>query len=310
MHSPLGKATNVQTPSLRGKKAKAVFYTLLAGILWGTSFPVIKVGLDYMTPYTFVFLRFLVAALVMVVIMVAARKLTLPSKQWKLILFLGVINGIAYVMQYIGMNYTTAAKAALFISLDVVWVAMMSPIILKEKFGIQKTLGVLAALVGIVFLTTNMDVSLLRGGQLFGDLLLVATGMVWAVFMIYNKSVISDGKSVLSTLTWIVLGTLLPMLPFAFSAGTQAIALPIQAWLAIVYTAVACWVIPFYLFMEGLKTITPSTSTILQLSQVVVAAIISSLVLGEAFTAIAVAGAVFIILATILVSYNHDKTEQ
>jgi drug/metabolite transporter (DMT)-like permease len=60
--------------------------------------------------------------------------------------------------------------------------------------------------------------------------------------------------------------------------------------------------------MEGLKSISPSTSTILQLSQVVVAAIISSVVLGEAFTLVSVAGALFIILATLLVSYNTNKS--
>lgn len=298
----------MQAPNWRGKKAKAILFTLMAGILWGTSFPVIKVGLDYMDPYTFVFLRFLVASVIMVLIMGIAKKLKFPSKQKKLILFLGVINGVAYVMQYVGMNYTTAAKAALFVSLNVVWVAMMSPKLLGEKLGTRKMLGVLAALVGIIFLTTNLDVSLLTEGQLIGDVLLVATGVVWAIFIVYNKNLATDGTSTLPSLTWILLGTLLPMLPFIFLPGSQTIALPLQAWLAIIYTAVACWIIPFYLFMEGLKSISPSTSTILQLSQVVVAAIISSMVLGEAFTLVSVAGALFIILATLLVSYHTDKS--
>ena len=261
-----------------------------------------------MDPYTFVFLRFLVASVIMVLIMVIAKKMKFPSKQKKLILFLGVINGVAYVMQYVGMNYTTAAKAALFVSLNVVWVAMMSYKVFGEKFGTRKMLGVLAALVGIVFLTTNLDISLLTEGQLVGDLLLLATGIVWAIFMVYNKNLATDGNSVLPSLTWILLGTLLPMLPFIFLPGSQTVALPLQAWLAIIYTAVACWIIPFYLFMEGLKSISPSTSTILQLSQVVVAAIISSMVLGEAFTLVSVAGALFIILATLLVSYHTNKS--
>jgi drug/metabolite transporter (DMT)-like permease len=132
----------VPSPNWRGKKAKAIIFTLMAGILWGTSFPVIKAGLDYTDPYTFVFLRFLVAAVVMVGMMVATKKLAVPTKQRKLILFLGVINGVAYVMQYVGMNYTTAAKAALFVSLDVVWVAMLSTVLLKEKLGTQKIVGV------------------------------------------------------------------------------------------------------------------------------------------------------------------------
>ena len=59
-------------PRLTGlvdNKKKAVLLTVLAGFLWGTSFPAIKIGLQYMDAYTFVFLRFLTASLVMLAIM-------------------------------------------------------------------------------------------------------------------------------------------------------------------------------------------------------------------------------------------------
>jgi drug/metabolite transporter (DMT)-like permease len=35
----------------------ALFLTILAGVLWGTSFPVIKIGLEFVDPYMFVFLE-------------------------------------------------------------------------------------------------------------------------------------------------------------------------------------------------------------------------------------------------------------
>ena len=57
------------------KKSKAIFFTLLAGALWGTSFPIIKIGLETIDPFTFVFWRFLVSAVTLVVIMLALRKL-------------------------------------------------------------------------------------------------------------------------------------------------------------------------------------------------------------------------------------------
>ncbi|MEM3880400.1 MAG: hypothetical protein QXD19_01490 [Candidatus Bathyarchaeia archaeon] len=37
-------------------KKKAVLLTVLAGFMWGTSFPAIKIGLQYMDAYTFVIL--------------------------------------------------------------------------------------------------------------------------------------------------------------------------------------------------------------------------------------------------------------
>ncbi len=284
----------------RGKKAKAVFLTVLAGVLWGTSFPAIKIGLNYVNPYVFVFLRFLLASALMFLIMLSTKKLTYPLKQKKLILFLGVTNGVAYLLQYIGMNYTTAAKAALFVNLSAVWVALLSPKLIGETLGRKKILGVLAAVTGVVFVTTNLNFSMLSGGQLIGDLLLIASGVTWAFFIIYNKTLVMTSDGVLQSLTWILPLTLLPMLPFVFSSAAQIPALPAQAWLAIVYTAIVCWIVPYYLWLEGLKHITASTSTILLLTEILIATAISFILLNEILTTIMIFGALLIIIAIVL----------
>jgi len=36
-------------------KRGALFLTILAGVLWDTSFPAIKIGLEFVDPYMFVF---------------------------------------------------------------------------------------------------------------------------------------------------------------------------------------------------------------------------------------------------------------
>ncbi len=296
----------MQAPDWRGKKAKAVFLTILAGVLWGTSFPAIKIGLNYVNPYTFVFLRFLLASALMFVIMLSTKKLTYTTKQKKLILFLGVTNGAAYLSQYVGMTSTSAAEAALFVNLSAVWVALLSPKLQGETLGRRKILGVLAALTGVVFVTTNLDFSMLSGGQLIGDLLLIASGVVWAFFIIYNKNLVMTSNGVLQSLTWILPLTLLPMVPFVFSSAGQIPTLPTQAWLAIIYTAVVCWIIPYYLWLEGLKHITASTSTILLLTEILVATAISFLLLNEILTMVMISGALLIIIAIVLVSYHSD----
>ena len=291
----------------RGKRAKAVFLTILAGVLWGTSFPAIKVGLNYVDSYLFVFLRFLLASALMLLIMLSAKKLSFPRKQKKLIFFLGFTNGVAYLLQYVGMGSTSAAKAALFINLSAIWVALLSPRLLGENLGRRKALGVLAAFAGVVFVTTNLDFSVLSGGELIGDLLLITSGVIWAFFMIYNKNLVMTGNGVLQSLTWILPITLLPMLPFVFSSAGQITALPVQAWLAIIYTAVVCWIIPYYLWLEGLKHISASTSTILLLTEILIATAISFALLNEVLTLVSVIGALLIIIAIVLVSYRSDQ---
>jgi drug/metabolite transporter (DMT)-like permease len=204
------------------------------------------------------------------------------------------------------MTSTSAAEAALFVNLSAVWVALLSPKLQGETLGRRKILGVLAAVTGVVFVTTNLDFSMLSGGQLIGDLLLIASGVIWAFFIIYNKNLVMTSNGVLQSLTWILPLTLLPMVPFVFSSAAQIPALPAQAWLAIIYTAVVCWIIPYYLWLEGLKHITASTSTILLLTEILVATAISFLLLNEILTMVMISGALLIIIAIILVSYHAN----
>ena len=288
---------------LLSQKSKAVFLTILAGALWGTSFPIIKIGLAYTDPFAFLFWRFLVSSISLVVIMVLLRKLEFKVGDTKLLVFLGIANGAGYLLQYVGMNYTTAAKAALFINLSAMWVALLSPKLLGERFSKIKILGIFFGLVGIVFVSTNLDFSSLMGGQIAGDVMLVTSGVAWAVFMVYNKRLLMNSTSAtFQSMTWVLVFTMLSILPFSFLAGSRFFALSESAWLAVFYTAIVCWVVPYYLWLEGLKHLSASTSTVLLLSEIVIAVLLSILVLKEPVTIFSTIGALLIIIAIALVS--------
>jgi len=210
-------------------RKKAVLLTVIAGFLWGTSFPAIKIGLEYIDAFTFVFLRFLIASLVMFAVLLIKQGFQFNFSQKRLILFLGVFNGVAYLMEYVGMVYTTASKSSLLINLSAVWVALLCPVVLKERLGTKKTLGVTVSLLGVFLTTTNLNFTALSEGSIVGDLLVVGAGVAWAVFMVYNKPVAESGKSLLPAMTLLLVCTLLPLLPFAPSSAAVALSLPVQA---------------------------------------------------------------------------------
>jgi drug/metabolite transporter (DMT)-like permease len=62
--------------------------------------------------------------------------------------------------------------------------------------------------------------------------------------------------------------------------------------------------LPYYLWVEGLKHLSASTSTILLLSEIVIAVILSILVLKEPVTLLSTIGAFLIVIAIALVSVN------
>jgi drug/metabolite transporter (DMT)-like permease len=288
--------------SLSDNRKKAVLLTVLAGFLWGTSFPAIKIGLQYMDAYTFVFLRFLLAALTMLVVLVFTGKTSFNLTSKRLILFLGLLNGLAYLLEYVGMVSTTAGKSSLFINLSVVWVALLSPLLLKERIGSKKAGGVAVSLVGIILMTTNLNLSSLTQGAIAGDVIVLAAGIIWAVFMVYNKPLANSSKSLVQPMTLLLVFTLLPLLPTGLLSAGSFVSLPLEAWLAILYTAVLCWVVPYYLWLKGLQHLAPATSAIVLLTEIVVAVAIATVTLGEVFTVISGVGAVFIVIAILLVS--------
>ncbi|MEM4733655.1 MAG: DMT family transporter [Candidatus Bathyarchaeia archaeon] len=283
-------------------RQKAVLFTVLAGFMWGTSFPAIKIGLQYMDAYIFVFLRFLVASLTMLATMLLTRNFSLSFNKKRLLLSLGLLNGTAYLLQYGGMIHTAAAASSLYVNLTVIWVALLSSVAMKEQLSRKKVAGVLVSLIGVVLMTTNLDFAALSTATTLSSFLVIGAGFLWAVFIIYNKLLVHESSNLIQSMTWLLVFTMLPLLP-AVSLSTASISsLPAVAWLAIIYTAVFCWVIPYYLWLKGLRHISPVTSTVVLLTEIIVATAISMIYLGEAFTVVSGIGASLIIIAIILAS--------
>ena len=283
-------------------KKQAVLLTIIASSLWGTSFPAIKIGLQFMDAYTFVFLRFSFALLLMLGVLLFTKNFALNFNKKRLILFLGITNGAAYLLQYMGMFYTSASKASLLVNLTVIWVALLSPIVVKEQISRKKLSGVIVSFLGIFLVTTNLDFQSFSTGEIFGDILVIAAGIIWALFIIYNKPLVNESKNMIQSLTLLLLFTMIPLMPVLTFSSANFLILPWEAWIAITYTAIFCWIIPYLLWSKGLKNISPVTSSVILLNEIIVAVAISTIILRESLTAVSGIGAALIIIAIIVVS--------
>lgn len=288
---------------LKGRK-DALFSTLLAGVFWGTSFPAIKIGLEFVDPYMFVFVRMLLAFVLAMLIVLATKNFDISLAKDKLLWYLGLLNGFSFLIQYVGMSYTTASKSSLLVNLSAVWVAVLSWLILKERFSKKKMCGIILGVMGVFFVTTNLSPLELTRGMILGDGLVFLAGIIWSFFMVYNKRVV-DTHSIVQFMPWLFLASTLPLIPFIpFCSNIFLPDISAQAWLIIIYTAAFCLIIPYYFWARGLKHISPATSTVILLTGVIAAIAISLFLLGERFTLISAMGAFLILLAIILVTIH------
>ncbi len=280
----------------------ALLSTIIAGALWGTSFPAVKIGLAFADPYVLVFLRMFLATILVTMISYATNNLSVTLAKERLVWYVGLLNGFAYLTQYVGMGYTGASKSSLLVNLSVVWVAVLSWLVLRESFSKKKTMGIFSGLGGIFLITTNLNLHELTRGSIMGDGLVLFSGILWSFFILYNKKIV-DTYSAFQFMPWLFFATTLPLaLAIPLFSNLFSLNLSNEAWLTVVYTAIFCWLVPYYLWSKGLRHFSPAASTIILLTEVIVAIAISFFLLGETFTIISWIGTFLVSLAIILVS--------
>ncbi|HJR75447.1 MAG TPA: DMT family transporter [Nitrospiraceae bacterium] len=143
---------------------------LLTTLIWGATFPATKAVLEQVPPLTFLFLRFVIAAsLVFAVLRFSGRRLPRDPFTLRISFIATVWLFLGYVLQTVGLHYTTASNSAFITVLYVVFV----PIFLR-RWAARGWLAALLAMVGLWFLVKPE-----AGGGL-GDLLTLSCAVAFA----------------------------------------------------------------------------------------------------------------------------------
>ena len=281
----------------------ALAETALAAAMWGTSFPVISLGIKGgLDPRTFVFLRFAIAAPVMLGVALALGRDVMPLLRDRAIWVVGLFNAVGFVCQFVGQQYTSASVAALLVNMSVVLAAIGAVVFLGERLGSFKVVGVFLAFAGVFLITTNGDFGAVAGGQGLGDALYLIAAVSWAGYILYSKKKMDEQKwDPLASAACIVAVTAILVVPPALTAGYGS-PLSTKSLGAVAFTAFFNTVVPFVLYQKGLKYLTASSSAVVLMLEIVVAVLISVAFLGETFTAFAWVGALAVLASILLVS--------
>ncbi len=275
--------------------------TVIAGLLFGTSVPVIKLGLNFIPPETFVTLRFSIASAVIVVLLRGRGWFQRELFRSKQIWIIGFINAFGYALQFQGQLITSSSNAALIISTAALMIPILSLILVSEKMGIGKIAGVLSGFVGIVLLVTRGQSVSLRSSELLGDLLILGTAVTIALVFVLSKDLVEKkgGRTVTGGIILVTALFLLPTVPFDRNLSIN----PAQiAWFYVVFLAVFATVGAYYFFMKGLESVSPTVSSIILPIEVVVAVILSVIIFNDPFNIYSGTGAVLIIAGVALVT--------
>ncbi len=238
-------------------KARLLSYwkPLAAVAFWGISFIATKIALDELAPLSIIFLRLILASILLAILAVYSnKKFDLSWKNHGSIFILALIAAFHLWIQVTGMQYTTAANTGWIIGTAPIFMAIVGYIAFKESLSPIRISGILLAFFGLLMLISKGDFSSIDLLSNKGDFLILASAFTWSVYSAVNKK-ISLTYSPLLTVLFLFLMMAVIISPFSISSQSiqSVIALSTKSWIAILFLGIFCSGVAYVLWAQALK---------------------------------------------------------
>jgi drug/metabolite transporter (DMT)-like permease len=276
---------------------------VVAAVLFGSTFVVVKDAIKHVRPVPFIAVRFLIGAAFLLAADRVRVRLRLPGGgRWAPppppplprvrrlgLVRTGFVAGAAllggYVFQTVGLQYTTTSVSAFVTYMLVVLVPLLSAVVLRHLPTPPTMVGVGLATAGL-FLLTGKGLALGRG-----ELLTLGCALCFAVHILVLSDAAPRFDSVrLNAVQLAVVGGAC-LIPGLFLGGYR---FSLGAWLAAGYTGVLASAIALGLQIWGQRRVGPTRTSLLLMIEPVSAAVIG-VAIGEHLGWGGVAGAALIL---------------
>ena len=172
-------------------------------LAWGSSYLLMKVGLEGISPFNLIALRFGIAFLTMMLLFFP-RFRGIKADDLGKGLLMGTLLFLIFAALVVGVSLTTASTAGFLASTTVVMVPILEALIRRKLPGKNIMLSILLAVVGLYLLTVKEGLALDRGA---GYCLLAA--FVYAVYIIVFDRIAKHGDSFLISILQLGVASLL-----------------------------------------------------------------------------------------------------
>ena len=243
---------------------------VLLFVIWSNSFTAIKHLREILAPMELMLARFLpVSVFCAAYLLLSAKRrresVSILRHAWLKLLGLGLFSVVGYnYFLYVGQSEIKPGAAALLTTLAPIFTLLLAIPLLKERVPIRRTLGILIAFAGLYIVVVWGRVGLGRvTGISHADirfaLITALAPLSWSIYTIIGKDLVKRYSPVTITYLSLVIGTL----PLLSASGphfvTTLLSMGWTYWIALVYLALFCTIIGFWIWITGLKVL-PATS--------------------------------------------------
>jgi drug/metabolite transporter (DMT)-like permease len=286
-------------------KARPYLLLVCLALVWGIHWPVAKIGLRDIPPFTYGSLRVLLGLVPIVAVLLARHRVRVPARgdiPMVLSVGLGQIAAGTALMN-LALPVVAAGRSAILVYTMPLWVALIQLKALRAPGARWRVLGLCAGLTGIALLLNPESIDWQSTGQLLGSAGLLVSAVIWAVTTIHIR-VHRWLAGPLDLMPWELLVALVPLVAGAIvlEAG-RPIHWEASAVIALTYSGLLATALAFLVSQSISRLLNPLATTIGFLAVPVTGLLASSVLLGEPFTLLDAVGATTTFLGILLVSY-------
>jgi drug/metabolite transporter (DMT)-like permease len=268
-------------------------------ILWGATFPAAKVGLEAIGVFPFMFWTRLLGFLTIVVAIPFVTRGRVTGRAVRGVLGPGLLLGglifVAYVLQTEGLARTTATNAGFITGLYVVFTPILGLVLFHRRTQPATWLAVAVSVIGMALLSVPALDDL---RPRFGDLLVLASAVVWAghavgvgYFAQRHPAILLSVAQMGATAAFHAVA----LVPAGFRAPDTG-----EVWLMLLITGVLGSGVAYTFQVVAQQTVTATRAVIVLAGESVAAAAISYVWLGERLEPHQWLGAVLVLVAMAL----------
>ena len=169
---------------------RRVAYLQLAAniILFGLSWPIIKIGLEASSPLWFAAARATLSATVAFVLLASLGRMKWPPRaDWPIVLSVGALQlACFFAFSNLGLQSLPAGRSSVLAYTASLWVAPLS-LLIGEQVGWRAVVGVLLGVAGIVVLADPPRFDWSDTAVIRGHVWLLLSGLTWAIAMVHIR---------------------------------------------------------------------------------------------------------------------------
>jgi len=272
-------------------KKYADFLLILVAISWGSTFILVQNAIKDIPAFTFLFLRFSLAFLLMFIIFY--KKLDFSKEVLKAAFILGIFNFGGYGFQTVALYFSSSSIVAFLTGLFVIFTPLFSFLIFKKKIRKNAILGSIFAIIGLYLLTLSDNLNIGKG-----ELLAIICAVFYALHVTFTD-IFSKKYNIFSLVTFQFLTVSIISLLFIPFENINQIHFSTEAIIAIFITSVIATVFAFFIQTFAQQYTTPTKTAIIFALEPVTAAFLGVLN-GEILTFKQIIGGILVIFAMII----------